>query len=459
MRKLFKSVVCVFWFISSLKAQKSYDIFTYKVPSGFIQTSRTGTVLALEKNEGKNYCQLALYASTEAQSDTELDFVKNWDYFARNPEQGITDPESRDTGSNNKWQMLFGAARGKYNGQMFALTMGSFSRNGINYCIGAVFTDSKFIPIIQEFMAGVVADEAKFTSVKKQPTPNTDKAGGSTNATSNSTGKGNGIARPTLTFNDGWTSTAYNDFVAIVNNICEVRLIFPDPAIDGKRPENTSIFEPYYWDNVVRKYYRVTGQVVVREKPLYSYGEFDIWMAPASNLVTGKNGYLSMIRSNNGTASVVTVFAPSREYLEANFSKTADYVRMFGYNKFYATKGDLIGQWKNSSGAGIEYYNVYTGASAGMATSHVSDNFVFSADGTYKSEHTGTSTFQGSVAHGKSSYTGVYSLNDVTLTATGRGTDDPGEFICYFEAVKMGFMLRLTHKKYSGNGMLLYKVQ
>jgi hypothetical protein len=461
--KNMKIIVFAFYFFlfpAIMHAQKQYDIFSYKIPAGFRQTSKNNTVLSLEKNEGKNYCQLAIYAATASQGDAEKDFIKNWDFFARNPQQEIADPETRDTGSLNNWQMLFGAARGKYNGQMFALTISSFTKDNINYYIGAVFTDQKYIPIAQEFIAGVVADENKFAAVVKEQPATSNNAGTIQNSTNTAPATTNRIAQPYTTFNDGWTSTAYNDYVSIVNNNTEVRLIFPDPAIDDKRPQNTSVFEPYYWDNVVRKYYHVTGEVLLREKPAYSYNEFDIWMAPVSELSTGKNGYLAMMRSpnNNGT-TVITVFASNKEYIDANFTKTADFNRMYGYNKFNATTNDLIGEWKNSSGSGIEYYNVYTGASAGMATAHVSDQFIFNNNGTYQSEHTGTSTFQGSFSHGKSNYNGAYTLINGILTIGGRGANDPGEFTCYFEAVKMGFMLRIINKKFSGNNMVLYKVK
>jgi hypothetical protein len=157
--------------------------------------------------------------------------------------------------------------------------------------------------------------------------------------------------------------------------------------------------------------------------------------------------------------AVITVFAPNAAYFNANFTSTADFNRMWNYNKYYATVADIIGEWKNSGGNGIEYYNVYTGNSVGMATAHVSDKFIFNNNGTYQSEHTGTSTFQGSVSHGKSNYTGTYTLNDMILKATGRKAGDPGEFTCYFEAVKYGFMLRLINKKYSGENIILYRVK
>lgn len=453
MKRLFSICVGVLFIAATALAQKTYDIFTYKIPAGFQQTSKSSTVLVLEKHEGKNYCQLTLYAAVPAQADAEKDFVKNWDFFARNPNQGIADPETRDTGMLNNWQMLFGAAKGKYNNQMFALTVNSFTKNNINYYIGTVLTDPKYIPVEQEFIAGVVANEKKFAAVKNEPPA-------SSNSTTSTSGQSKRIAQPSTTFNDGWISSAFDDYISVIKNETEVRLFFTDPQIDNSRPQNTSIFEPHYWDNVVRKYYRITGEVLLKEKPLYSYSEKDIWLAPATDIATGRQGHVAMtLSTQNGNMSVITVFAANAAYFTSNFTSTADFNRMWGYNKFNATVADITGEWQNSGGTGLEYYNVYTGNSVGMVTAHVSDKFIFNSNSTYQSEHTGTSTFQGSVSHGKSNYSGVYNLRNGTLTATGRGTGDPGEFTCYFEAVKYGFALRIINNKYTGMNMSLFKVK
>lgn len=94
-----------------------------------------------------------------------------------------------------------------------------------------------------------------------------------------------------------------------------------------------------------------------------------------------------------------------------------------------------------------------------MATASTNDSFVFNSNGTYQSEHAGTSTFRGSLAYGKTNYKGTFRVNDWNLTASNRGANDPGEFSCQLEAVKGGFMLSLVSKKFSGMKMKLFKVK
>jgi hypothetical protein len=430
---------------------KKFDIFSYTAPGGFVLIDSKDK-LFLELKEKKEYCQLVLYPATAGTADVGQDFDKFWDFFARRKDEGVNDPLTKQKDVADGWQVIMGGAQGAYNGKPYIITVITSTKGAITFSAAAVFTQEKYAQPMQDFIASIHPDlnqYAKGSNKAAAPPIAQQPAGGKVR-----------IAKTVTPFNDDWTSTAYDDYVSIVKNDAEVRLVFPDPALDKKRPSNTSNFEAHYWDNVLRKYYRVTGQVLLIEKPAYSYGENDIWLAPAADIASGRQGYVAMILCpNNGGTTVITVFASNKAFLDAHFSKTADFNRMLGYNKFNATTPDIVGEWKNSTGAGLEYYNVYTGNSVGMATAHVSDHFIFNNNATYRSEHTGTGTFQGSLTHGKSNYAGTFKLSDVTLTASGRGAGDPGEFTCYFEAVKYGFTLRLINKKYAGINMSLYKVR
>jgi hypothetical protein len=449
--------------VATAGAQTRYfDIFTFKKPAGFILTDANQKQV-YQKNEGKEYCQLILYPASQGTGNADADFKKAWDFFARRPAEKVNDPETYEKDSSAAWYNCFGAANGIYNNKKYVITVSSFTKGELTFYTAAVFTNQTYIQSVKDFIAGIQPNASKFVKTNNKPASNNNNTTGTNNTTIAANGNSNAsnkITKPTITFDDGWTSMAYDDYISITKNNVEARIIFSDPKIDNALPQNTSIFEPYYWDNFVRRYYTVTGQPIEIEKPQYSMGEQNIWLAPATDKATGRQGYVGMIYvSNNGAANVVTVFGPDKQYFSGNFTTSADYRKMFNYNKFYASTQDLIGTWRNSGGSAIEYYNVYTGNSAGMATAHVSDKFTFKNNGTYESEHTGTSTFQGSLSHGVSKYNGNFSISDVNFKVTGRGNDDPGDFYCWFEAVKNGFMLRLINRKFSGQNMLLYRVQ
>ncbi|MGF2412571.1 MAG: hypothetical protein ACQUYJ_09600, partial [Ferruginibacter sp.] len=71
-------------FYINAQQKESFDIFLYNAPAGFVVKDKTSK-LFLNKAEGKNYCQLFLYPAVTGENDAEKDFIKNWDFFARNP--------------------------------------------------------------------------------------------------------------------------------------------------------------------------------------------------------------------------------------------------------------------------------------------------------------------------------------------------------------------------------------
>jgi len=115
---------------ASIVAQSTFDIFSYNAPETFT-LRESKDYLCYEKNEGKNYCQLFLYPASLGQNDIEKDFANNWNFFARNANQKVGDPETKEPDSLNGWQMIMGAARGSFNKQMFAVTVYTFTKENI----------------------------------------------------------------------------------------------------------------------------------------------------------------------------------------------------------------------------------------------------------------------------------------------------------------------------------------
>lgn len=439
-------------FLMQIQAQSSFDIFSYKAPAGFTLKENKG-YLCYQKNEGKNYCQLFLYPVTAGANNVEKDFTKHWDFFARNPQQKINNPETKERDTLNEWQTIMGAARGNYKKQMFALTLSAFSKDSFTYFVATVFTDKKFIPIAQEFITAVVPDEKKLARTGNNTQPVQPTNPGTNNVVTSSSI----ITKTTTNFTDGWSATATSDYVKVTKASTEIRLYFVNAAIDQQRPTNTNTFEPYYWNNIVQQSFN-TGQPVVREKEAYSYGTADIWEAAVTDKKTGQSGYLGMrLLFTNGACQPIVVIAKDKNTYYSLFSKDEDFTRLPGYNKFAVTQNDLIGHWKSFDAASISYYSVYTGDFAGMSTASTNDDFIFNNNGTYQSVHAATSSFRGAVAHGKTTYKGTFSTGNWNLTASNRGANDPGEFACQFEAIKGGYLLRLQNKTFSGDIITLFK--
>ena len=73
------------------------------------------------------------------------------------------------------WVLHFGAAKGKFNKQAFAITVSTMSKNNMMYCIASVFTKNEYMQHVQDFIAGVMPDEKKFVlKPNQQPEQNND---------------------------------------------------------------------------------------------------------------------------------------------------------------------------------------------------------------------------------------------------------------------------------------------
>ncbi len=428
---------------------KKYDIFSYSAPIGFTLKEQKQR-LVYEKRESKTFCQIHIWPAQQGSSDPEANFKTDWDFFAGNPYK-IGEPSEKEIEKQNDWDMVTGVGVAETEGIKFIISVSTFTQNDISWCAITQFNDEKYAAAIDKFLASIKPD------VKKMVRKTIQTNGNQVSNTLTQTTSSSVITKSTTTFDDGWTSIITNDFVKVSKNGTEVRLYYVDAKVDNKRPSNTSTFEPYYWDVIVKSAFN-TDQPIVREKEQFSYGGADIWEASVTNKQTGKTGYLGMrLVFRNGACLPIVVIAPDKNSYNSLFGSDEDFTKMLNYNKFAVTQKDLAGKWKSFQASSIGYYSIYTGDYTGMATASTNDEFVFNNNGSYQSTHTGTSTFNGSLAHGKSIYKGIYNVTDWNMTATNRGANDPGEFSCQFEAVKGGYMLRLVNKKFTGETMYLFK--
>jgi hypothetical protein len=120
---------------------------------------------------------------------------------------------------------------------------------------------------------------------------------------------------------------------------------------------------------------------------------------------------------------------------------------MMNYNKFAVAASDLPGNWKSSGGAGIEYYNVYTGNNMGMASASSTTEFIFQNDGNYTSIYKGVDGFNGNNRYTGETFTGKSTVTDWEMKLTNRFKGATETFAIQFEAVKGGRILHM----YRGN--------
>jgi hypothetical protein len=433
--------------LNTVHAQSNFDIFLYQPPEGF-QLKENKKYLFYEKYEGKNYCQLFLYPAVSGQADVEKDFETNWNFFARNPDQKVADLETKELDSLNEWQMIMGAARGSFNKQMFVITLSTFTKDSITYYIAAVFTDQKFIPVAQEFIASVVPNENLFVrNTKQQVIENT--------ASATAISPSSIITKSTTTFNDGWTATVMNDYVKVTNADTELRLHYTDKSLDDARP-NTIDAPEYFWSKYVEPYFTVSN---LQKWSGVQYPVIYHMQANAVEKSTGKPCFVAIKIVYNGGARPIVVIAPNANRYQQQFPHPNDIDPMLNANRFAITANDIIGTWKGGGGGGVEYYNAYSGTYAGMSAVSSTDEFAFNSDGTYSSTYRSASMNNGGTKFGGQDFKGNFSVTDWGITATNRFGGKTTTYNAQLIAVKGGYLLYMADNDNPSMNYTLYKAK
>lgn len=252
----------------------------------------------------------------------------------------------------------------------------------------------------------------------------------------------------TTNFDDGWVSTIANDFVQVTKGNITVLLYYGVEITDELRDSNVE-FSDYYWNQLVVPNYSVKSAYRYEEGVTYFRTYFI--EGEAVNPQTGKSCYLALnVLVNSGVSTPVLAIAPDKNSYYQQFPEPKALGNMTGYNKFAVASKDITGTWEESSGAGVSLYNTYTGNYAGMNYAQNSATFIFNADGTYTSKHSGASSVYGTTTVFSQEYKGKVTVTNWDMSMTNRWKDATENFNAQFEAVRGGRILHLQNKESTG---------
>ncbi len=260
-----------------------------------------------------------------------------------------------------------------------------------------------------------------------------------------------GIAKYTTKFDDGWVATALNDYVQLQKSSTEIRLFYVNKELDDSRL-NTVEPTDHYWAKTVSPFFNVSN---VQRWSGVEYPVIYFLQADAVDKKTGKQSFITMKIIYEGGARVIVTIAPNKATYQQQFPHPNDLNKMLNANRFAVTAQDLSGTWTGGGGGGVEYYNAY--GYAGMSAISTSDEFIFASNGTYQSTHNSANMNGGGTRFAKAQYKGNFTANDWELLATNRVSGKTKKFLCQFEAVRGGFLLKLTDSDYEPLKYTLFK--
>lgn len=383
------TLLALFFFLANnnmAQVKKNYDIFLYTAPKGF-ELKDNKDKLFYNKSEGKHYCQLFLYPAVTGTSDVEKDFTTNWDFFARNPQQGVGNPVNKEQQEADGWKVIFAGAAGSFGGQPFVISLSTLTKGDITFYTAAVFSDQKYLPAVEEFIGSIEPDLKKY--VRKTNTPVINQNGNEPVGQPVS----NGFYFTRTNFDDGWVAIPKEDWVETTKGNIKALIHYPNKVTDeyisdGDLKLKTS------WNNLVAPRYSNAVNMFFKDGDLY-FTLPDYASAEMTENATGKRVYVVLFKTQyyNGSGKYVEIIAPSQQAFEQEFGNYetnkankswGELDKLQGRNKFAVAASDLKGTWTSDFGAAISYVYVSTGLSAGMDTHSSAESFQFFSNGKYE---------------------------------------------------------------------------
>lgn len=431
----------------------NYDIFSLAVPKGFILKDNKDK-LYYEKKEGHNYCQLFLFPAVSGSSDVDKDFKANWDFIARNAEQGVGDPVNKEKQETEGWQVIMAGAGGSYGGKPFVVSVTTMTRGDITFYTAAVFSDEKYISAVETFMGSITPDLKKYVR-KANPSAGNHNTGVLTNNPQVS-----GSFQFTRTnFDDGWVSESRANWAEAKKGNITVLVHYPDKQADEYYPDARKSLS-VGWDLLVAPRYSNAVNMAIREGSVWDLRP-DFLESELTENATGKHVYVVLYRvqNYNGKAPLVEIIAPSKTDFEKEFgnyetnkvNKSWDKLdRLRNLNKFAIGPNDLNGTYTSDFGAAVSYVYVATGLSAGMDTYNSAESFSFGTGGKYEWNISIASGMVGNIQFKSGKSEGVATLPDNWHINFSNVSGNPRNFEAHFSCIKNGLrILWLNGKAYA----------
>jgi hypothetical protein len=434
-------------------AQKeSFGLITYLPPKGWKKEVKENSYTSYTSmnKQNKTWCQIFIMLSVPSKGGINEDFDSEWQSLIVTPYRVTEKPAITEPVTKDGWQVKGGTAPFTFNNGKSTALLTTMSGYNKVLSIVAVTNSKNFMPALQSFLESVDMKKPSIDdAVNKQISQTVNQS-----TIKQPTGSGM-YTFTTTNFDDGWTATEETDWVRVTKGNVNVLLHFTK--------EGTTIAadpEPHIsnaWNILVApRYSNLTNYKVASPSldPQRAY-------LGAGNLTDNKNGkqvYVALFRK--GSSGWVEFIAPDKNTFVKEFGADinnigwdagsniwAPLLKMMNYNKFAVAASDLTGNWKSSSGAGIEYYNIYTGNNMGLASASSTTEFIFQNGGNYTSIYKGVDGFNGNNRYAGETFNGKAIVTNWEMELTNRFKGATETFTIQFEAVKGGRILHM----YRGN--------
>lgn len=430
-----------------LHGQSTFDIIHFNAPEDWKnETADFATSYVNTNPHSRNWCRISIYKSIQSSGEATADFKSEWQNLVTKTQPDAILPTEIDISTKSGWQIRMGSSEFLFDGFTSEVSLTTFSGFGKEVSVLVMKKGHEFDAVINRTIASINLDAPEPSNLPATPPATT---------TTQPVASGHGISISTTRFDDGWTAVPQDDYVEITKGSIRVLLHYAIEITDAMR--NTGNIEGSLFDQVIGPRYQVSD-LRKYDNGGTCYICIYFYEANVTDKKTGQSYYLGFRAIiNSGVARCIEITAPSQSQFQQELPSQEKIESLLGYNKFAVQESDLVGTWKESSGASANMYNVYTGAYAGMSTATSASEFIFLGHGRYESSHKGASGMVGNMNFYSQHYTGEATIGQWEITLTKRFEGRTENFFAQFEAVRGGRILRLTNKKYSGDRYALVK--
>lgn len=262
-------------------------------------------------------------------------------------------------------------------------------------------------------------------------------------------------------FDNGWVSTAKEDWVEVVKGNIKVILHYPNPnanSTSSDMADNCGVA----WNLLVAPRYSSIQNYQLGPN-LLDWEKAYFCQASLTDNQTGQRVLVSLFRK--ASSVWMEVVTPDEQSFANEFGFTMQTLQnagldvwnkiklMYGYNRFGVKEFELTGLWADRFSSNTFYANIYTGASAGMSTYSSTQEFDFNAPGRYKWSLAAANSYGGQTQFVSVKSEGSFKmLNDWQVWFSDI-EKKPKKYDVYFSYIKGAKVLWMNDADYPGSGI------
>jgi hypothetical protein len=437
------NITFLFMLLPAFGQKDSFDLTLHVAPPGWKKEVRKNVVIFSTINKkDQTWCQIALYRSVLSKGSIQEDFMSAWQELIAVPYKTTENPKGDSAVEVDGWKIRSGGAAIVFNKANAIALLTAFTGYNRTVDIVAATNAQRYLQAIETFTGSIEL---------KKPSSNNSIAIPNKPLAVNNAGVGN-FTFTVTNFDDGWASTAEENWVKVSKGNIKVLIHHPDPKTDAY---NSVLKDADYnaWKILIAPRYRNLENF--EWLTVQSWQSITFLQADAIDIASGNKVHVILFKRHlsNGSGRYLEFVTRSKSEYENEFgayhNTEFDWdkpANMQYRNKFAVAAADLTGTWTASDYASLRYYYSNTGGYAGATATSTALMFNFFADNRYESEQAGADGFVGNQKFFRQTYKGSMVVNNWTITLTNRFKGESETYNCQFEATKQGRILLLTDR-------------